>query len=350
MDYFDVLKKAWHITWRYKALWILGFFVGGAGSYGGGGGNTGYSTGGGSWTGSPQDAARIEQLIGDATAWIEANLALLAVVAGVAVLISLVLWVLSIAAQGGLVYGANEAAEDRSVRLGACWGVGFSRWGRTFMIGFLLAIPVFLILAVFIGILVATFIGIAASSADSSAAGLGAGGAFCCAMPLLGIVLFAVAVLLSIVQQLAVRYGILGDITCGKAIKRAWDDLWGKRGAFVFTLVMMLPGIAFSVAILVVTLPFVIASTMLALSGEPMIVAALAVAMMLLLIVPASAYGTFSSAAWTVFFRRMTGMEVVPVQQAPVPAYPGEPTTPNEPAPPVVSNDYLPPPPPTAGA
>lgn len=350
MDYFDVLKKAWHITWRYKALWVLGFFVGGAGSFGSGGGNTGYSTGGGSWTGSPDEFAQIEQLVGDATAWIEANLVLLALVTGIVILISVILWVLSIAAQGALVYGANEAAEDRSVRLGASWGVGFSRWGRTFMIGFVLALPVGLIVAVFIAVLVTAVIGIAAGSPDSTAAGLGAGGVFCCAMPLLGMLMLAAAVLLGIVHQLAIRYGILGDITFGKAIKRAWDDLWGKRGAFVFMLVMILPGIAFSVALLVITLPFVIGTTVLALSGEPVIVAVLVVAMMLVLIVPSAAYGTFSSAAWTVFFRRMTGMEVVPVQQTPAPAYLGEPLTPAEPVPPAPGDQYLPPPPPTAGA
>jgi len=28
MDYGDILKRAWRVTWRYKALRVLGFFAG----------------------------------------------------------------------------------------------------------------------------------------------------------------------------------------------------------------------------------------------------------------------------------------------------------------------------------
>ncbi len=45
MDYLKILKRAWEITWRYRALWILGIILaltaGGGGWNGGGGGSTG---------------------------------------------------------------------------------------------------------------------------------------------------------------------------------------------------------------------------------------------------------------------------------------------------------------------
>jgi hypothetical protein len=28
MNYGDIIKRSWRITWRYKALWVLGIFAG----------------------------------------------------------------------------------------------------------------------------------------------------------------------------------------------------------------------------------------------------------------------------------------------------------------------------------
>lgn len=40
MDYFGILKRAWELTWKYKALWVLGFFaMSGGGSSAPGGGS-----------------------------------------------------------------------------------------------------------------------------------------------------------------------------------------------------------------------------------------------------------------------------------------------------------------------
>ena len=39
MNYGDIIKRSWHITWRYKALWVLGIFAGVSGCQGGTGSN-----------------------------------------------------------------------------------------------------------------------------------------------------------------------------------------------------------------------------------------------------------------------------------------------------------------------
>ena len=47
MNHIDLLKRAFTITWRYRPLWIFGFFLalcGGGG--GGGGGNFNFPSGG----------------------------------------------------------------------------------------------------------------------------------------------------------------------------------------------------------------------------------------------------------------------------------------------------------------
>ncbi len=51
---------------------------------------------------------------------------------------------------------------------------------------------------------------------------------------------------------------MLDDVTFGQAIKRGWEDLWAKRGAFMMWLVMLLPGFAVSMVMLLFMLPFML--------------------------------------------------------------------------------------------
>ena len=338
VDYFDVLKKAWNITWRYKALWVLGLFAGAAS--GGGGGGSGYSTGSSDYSSAGRQFDRVYE---DLMRTVQDNLLLIAVAVGLLMIIGIVLWVLSIAAQGGLVHGANEAAEERRPALGAAWGVGFRRWGRTFMIGFVLALPLLAIVAVMIALIVA----VAAGGAMSGDAGIGVVlGGMCLVIPLFLVLIVAASVIIGIVYNLSLRYGVLGDVSFGQAIKRGWGDLWGKRGAFVFWLVMLLPGVAYSIIALVLMLPFIVGSVALIFAGQLLAAALVFVLMILVTLVPGAIYGTFVSSAWTVFFRRMTGMELAPVQAPPASVYPEPPVAPSAP---IAPEGVLPPPPPMPG-
>ncbi|MDZ4166170.1 MAG: hypothetical protein U1E08_00520 [Coriobacteriia bacterium] len=339
MDYFDVLKKAWTITWRYKALWVLGLFAGAASGGGGGGGGSGYRTGSSDYSTSGQEFNR---MAGDFARVFQDNLVLVAIMVGVLAIIGIVFWVLSIAAQGGLVHGANEAAEERTPALGAAWRVGFRHWGRTFMIGLVLAVPMLLILGVMAAMLVAVVAG--GAMGGDAGAGVAIGGA-CLVLPLFFVLLIAVALIIGIVYNLALRYGVLGDVSFGQAIKRGWADLWGKRGAFVFWLVMLLPGVAYSIIGLLIMLPFIVGSVALVIAEQFAIAALVFLVMIIVALVPGAIYGTFVSSAWTVFFRRMTGMEVAPVQSAPTSVYPAPPVPPAAPA---VPGD-VPPAPPVSG-
>lgn len=297
MDYFGILKKAWNITWKYKALWVLGLFAGmGSGS----GGNSGSSY---QQSSSDVSSGTADQF----TQWASDNLLLIAIVVGVLVVIAVVFWVLSIAAQGGLVHGANEGAEDRKPSLRDAWGVGFSKWGRTFMIGFMLGLPILAVVAVFSVLMLVTIGGGAA--AGDEAAGAAIAGGLCLVLPIFVVVIIALSVIIGIVYQLALRYGVLDDITFGQAIKRGWNDLWAKRGAFVMWLVMLLPQFAIGMVMLLFMLPFMLPAIGFAVAGQFVMAGAFGVLMVLVLMLPGAVYGTFVSAAWTVFFRQMTGRE-----------------------------------------
>lgn len=303
MDYFGFLKKAWNITWRYKALWVLGLFAGMGSS--GGSGTSSYQQSAGEATGGSFDTTvqRLQSLVSE-------NLALVFILGALVALIGIALWIVGIAAQGGLVWGANEAAEGRTPALGAAWRVGFAKWGRTFMIGLVSALPILLIVSAMGALVVSAGIAGVVLSGDSGDALAGAGiVVLCLVLPLTIAVVAAASVMLGVVYPLALRYGVLHDVTFGVALKRGWGDLWAKRGAFVFYLVMFLPAVAASAAFIALLVPFAVPLVMFAYAGKVGMAAAVGALAGLVLLVPTAIYGTFVSAAWTVFFRAMTGMD-----------------------------------------
>lgn len=332
--YLDILKRAWTITWRYKALWVLGLFAGTAssGSGGGSGGSSNYSSnsGSGSYGSDPFPGISGAQV----ETWLEQNLLAVAVVAAILVVIGIVFWVLSVAAQGGLVKGVNEAAEGRKPSLGGAWSFGFSKWGRTFMTSFVLGLPVLVIALVMVALVVAAGIG---GALGGDAGGAAAIGGMCIVFPLLILVIITAALLIGVLYPIALRYGMLHDVTFGQSIKRAWTDLWAKRGIWVFWLVMLLPGIVFGFVTFLIMLPFLLPAVFLFIGEKFIIGGALIGLLVLVLMLPSAIYSTFVSAAWTVFFRRMTGMEPAYEVAVPAPAesaYPGGFSAPAPPAPP----------------
>jgi hypothetical protein len=303
VDYLDILKRAWTITWRYKALWVLGLFagVGTGGSSSGSSSNYNFGSEDFSQTGGQFDSA-----YRSAIDFARDNVWLIAIVVAILAVIGLALWVLSIAAQGGLVHGANEAAEGRPVSLRASWGVGFARWGRTFMIGLVIGLPLIAVILLLVGLLLTAGIGGALTGEQGLAVALGG---VCFLLPVLVVAIIAGSLIVGILYQLALRYGVLEDVSFGQAIVRGWNDLWAKRGAWVFWLVMLLPGVAFGVAAFLLMLPFIVGMVAFVIAGLYAAVAVLVVVLTLLMIVPTAIYSTFVSSAWTIFFRRMTGVE-----------------------------------------
>ena len=298
MDYFDLLKRAWNITWRYKALWILGLF---AGAMGGGG-----SSGGSSYQTGSDDFSHTGDQFGR---WLEANFGLVLILVGTLVIVGIALWVLAIAAQGGIAHGTNEAAEGRSPALGDAWSAGFAKWGRTFMVQFVLGLPLLAVLLVFSAV---AFASTAGGLASDNSFGVATGSVgLCFVVPLLIVVLIAAALMIGIISPVAIRYGVLRDMTFGVAIKQAWNDLWAKKGLFVFWLVMLLPGLAYGVAIAIIVVPVAIAIVFLAIGEQFALAALVALLLILVLMVPNAIYATFVHSAWTLFFRKLAGLEPV---------------------------------------
>ncbi|MCX8006866.1 MAG: hypothetical protein N3B11_01980 [Coriobacteriia bacterium] len=344
MDYFDVLRRGLKIAWENKRLWVLGFFVAGMASA------PNPYTRTLTWTEQQSElAAQAEELV----RWIDSNLGLFAMLVAALVFVSLLMFVLSVAAHGALVWAADEAAEGRPVRLKDAWSAGFRRWGRTFMIGACLFVP---LAAVAVGAFIAAFAPIVSvvSESGSDAAASGVFGTLCCGFPILIALVVAGGVLVGLLFNLALRHGVLEDRGFGASIRAAWSDVWGKRGVWMMWLVMLLPGLAFGAVFGVVGLLLAAPAAFAIYSGE--LAAAVGILFLagLVLTVPQAAFFTFVSSAWTVFFRRMTGREQPQpaVAAAAVPARPSEAVPPRPfeipppPQTPPAQATQVPPPPP----
>lgn len=334
MDYMGVLKRSWEITWKYKILWVFGFFAGGGAGIGsGGGGSSSYRTGSGTSTAVTEADFRNFQLF----------LQQYAVVIGIAVfaivVFSLVMLVLSVAARGGLIHFVNEADQGRQVRARDAWRVGFSNWGRVFVVGFLAALPLIvlglLILVIVVGGVVTAFrSGTAGVSSDALAGSLI--GSMCFVL-VLAIPAAVLGVMLHIASELGYRYAVLYDRPAVESLKMGWRDLWAKRGAFVMYLVQIGVGLVFGIAVGVVAAILVVPAVFAGMAGQWGLTAVAGGVAVLVLIVPSAAYAAFYHSVWTVFFRRMTGMQpAIAGAPMPVPFAPGMPgEVPPPPMPPV---------------
>src|SRR5438874_2544474 len=97
MDYPQLVRDAWALTWRYKWLWLLGFFSGGAaGTCGGGTSSFRRPTS----SGNSRFNADNDFDWSDVTDWVQDHLGLFLILAGIAILLTTVLIIVNCIASG----------------------------------------------------------------------------------------------------------------------------------------------------------------------------------------------------------------------------------------------------------
>lgn len=345
MDFAGIIKRAWRITWQYKVLWVLGIFAGASGGFGGWG-TSSYRTSSrdlGNW--SSFDTAWSK-----ASTWMQ-DWAPVLIAAAVALFLIAILWlVLSFAAQGGLAWEVDAVERGQRASLGEGWNVGFHNWGRVILAGIVLMLPILLVGLFVGGISVAALVpayrvtssgltGLDAASATAGLAGLAAIGVV--AVP----VLIVLGFVLGNMYLLCVRFIAIEGRTSMEAVRASWDVV---RHRFKDVLLMWLITIALSFAFAIaVAIPLGIAAVGVALTavaGAWPVSVLLGLVLIAAGIVVSGIWSTFTSAMWTIFFRRLTGREV-PAAHAVLPGYPAPAAQPGYYYPP---GSYPPPPPPAA--
>ena len=332
MDYTGILKEAWDVTRRNKRLWILGLFAAGSASlssnWNSSSSNSSSSKGlPAGWENihTPSEALQRgldlagKQLgvsLGTASQWW--------MIIGIAVLtlivVCLVLWAIGIAARGGLIEQTREALAGRPTSATAGWRTGLRLWGRVFAVGFLLALPLMglgvlglLTLAMFgLPALIATGGNpalIATGAVPAATAGLVSMGL---ALALIGLVAFVIGVVVSILEEVALRHAVLDGRGAIDSIRAAWADLRAKRGVASMWLVMLLVNIAACIVVAIVFIPVVVVLGLVVagavVAGGTSMFLLVGPALLILLalgMLTKAVYSTFRNTAWTAFFGRM---------------------------------------------
>ena len=329
MDYMGILKEAWGVARRNKSLWILGLFAGGSAGISTSNWNSSSSSSSGSkglppgWEnihtpsealqrGLDQASRQLGVSLGTAAQWwVIIGFAILALI-----LVCLVLWAIGIAARGGLIAQTREAIYGRPVSAGAGWRTGLHFWGRVFAVGFLLALP--LMALGLVGLIVLAIFGIPALISG------GGGGAFVAALvgmglalSLIGLVALVVGVVVSMLEEVALRHAVLDGRGAIDSIKATWDDLWKKRGLASMWLVMILVNICAGIAGAILFIPVLLLMGIIVggavLAGGVAMLWLLAPALFVLVVLGMlfkAVYATFVNTAWTSFFVRIERPEL----------------------------------------
>jgi len=308
VNYGDLIRDAFRISWRNKYLWFFGFFVGGVGSsFGGnvpsGAGN--FDGGGSEQSGTPNLAAQLGPGLFDNVALAVA----LFVVIGLIVLLFLALTLIS---QGALA--ENVAAIDRGEgrRFGSGWRAGLGNVWR--VLGYYVVyLLITLGLLIAIGVPIALLVGVTFAVTQSVAARV----IVAVLAGLLGILaLILVFIPLSIISQYALREivvrrtGIFASFGGGYRIFRC--DV-GR--SLLLWLINLLLGIGVTIAVVlalgIVGLVLFLPTILLAFAemSTAAIVTGIVAGVILLpiLLAVSGATGAFFHSYWTLAYLRLTG-------------------------------------------
>jgi hypothetical protein len=310
MNYGRILGRAWEITWRWKALWILGFLaLLGKGGGGGSGGNLNYVMGDGDF---PIRPYLIPGLVG-----------VFLVLVCLALFVGIAFWVVSIIARGSLISGVQQAEVEGDTSFGRAWRGGTSRFWTLCGVWVLTSGPILLAVLGGLGalVLLAVSAGITAEFSNAAPVLAVLAPMLICGIPFLCLIAVA-AVVLQQIRIYADRAAVLEELGWIDAFRRGWEVMRENIG---HTIVLWF--ILFFVGLLVGS---VIAGVLFAVSAPLLALGALVLgrtgpkAWMLLpvgcgglvVVILGAAIGsvleTFNSATWTLAYREMAGMSGEP--------------------------------------
>ena len=331
MNHIEILRRAFEITRRYRALWVFGFLL--ALTTGGGGGNSGSSVnngggGGGNGSFTPPDWATPEVVGQIVAAAFTIGLALLCLFLIVGIVFTIVRYVAETAAIR-MVNRREETGEEVGVRAG--FRLGWSQGAlRIFLIDLLFGVAGFI---VFGALFLLAALPLFAWVFDNEP--IGVLGTIVAVGLLLMVILLAIVVSLgwSLVVQFVRRASILEDLGVFDSIRRGFDLVRRRLGDIIlmgvivvaiglaiFLLMIPLAILLLVISVLVGGLPAVLAGSLVSLFAEgaaPYIIGFIVgfPIFLLVMIVPLTfitgLLRAFQSSVWTLTYREIVALEAL---------------------------------------
>lgn len=244
MDYGELVTRAWHITWNNKFLWVLGFLA--------------------ALTSVGSNSSSFQNSFNESDFGITPQMgALVFGLMCVFMIIGLILWLLSVAARGGLIDGVNRLDNGEQITLGQAFAAGTSKIWRLIGIYILAYLPLLLI---GIGIGIVTIMAVGGSVAmgtmmqnpeEAGAAIVGSMGLLALCLCLLLCALIPVGFILFFVAEFGSRAAVMQDMGITDSLRQGWQVFRANLGpVFIIWLLMLFIGILVSLALGVVMIPF----------------------------------------------------------------------------------------------
>ncbi len=361
IDIGKILKRAWHILWNYKVLWIFGILLAiTVGGSNGGGGNSGYRFNGNVGNGNTYlNTPRLQEF----NHWAQQNLDPLFtyprehIATLIWIGVGLLLFILVIGAIFAIIRYVSETSVIRMVNeyeqtgtkvsFKQGWKMGWSRAAfRMWLIDLILGLPVLLFVLLLLGLGAAVYFSVTGGSQAIAVSGVVA--AIGCAF----LFIFAFVILMIVLMLLRhffVRMAALENTGVGESFRRGWQMFkrnWKSAG--LIWLVMLGIGIGLTIvgfvtffllipvyivlllpAAIVAVIPGLVAFGITSIfSGGVLawIVGGLVALpfFFLVLFAPLLLIGAwiqvFNSSVWTLTYREMKALESVAPAEAPAPA------------------------------
>jgi hypothetical protein len=266
MNYGEIIKKAWQITWKFKVLWIFGILAGcSSGQSGNFNFNNSFRNSGNNFTNPPtpnlppgmmNGLYRFLNLFNDPTfIW-----KFVAIVLAVVCIIVIVEVFLSTMGRIGLIKGSAQAdAGAEKLAFGALWKESLPYFWRIFWLSLLIGSPFLIVFLVLAAGIVVAMIPLANNTSNGSA--------LLILLPVFCVffcVIFILAIIVGFISIQAERAIILEDKSILDGLRRGWDVLTKNLGPILIVwLITFVIGIVVAIIValplLIVLGPFVIA-------------------------------------------------------------------------------------------
>jgi hypothetical protein len=328
MSYPEIVRRAFQLWWRTRALWPLGVLAAlfGAGDYRTGNFNFNYSVSADELPGGGAAADLLERL--EASEFVRAIIANpLPFIIGAAVI--LIGWALIAALVGQLAHGAmirmaDVADQGYAASLGDALRVGASRLLPLFLLAILAALPILLLLGVIIAVVAAVVAQVVAAGTAGPESVLPAiGGVLLCVLPL-ALIAIVLGILLSLLVRIAQRVCVIEGRGPLQSLGRAWRLLWRNLGLTLLNwLALAILGALFGAAATLPALAIALPAFFSFFSSGAIPWAALIALLIYGLVITVLLGGvltSFNSTLWTLLYRSFLAREpdaAVPESYAP---------------------------------
>jgi len=299
IDYFDLIKRAWQITWKHRFLWLFGFIL----ALAAGGSNVSNSL---NYSFNGADTSTTSGNLG---AFANSYLVFILFFAAVIGLLGFIVWVLSIFATGGLVGAAAKIERGEPTSLADGFKIGAKNFWRILGLNIVIGLIILALVMVLIVPLVVVIIVMASAGGQGSALPAG----LICLIPvfILGLLLLALAAtILSLISIYATRYIVLEKGGVFNSFSRGWRLIKRKFAStfVVFLLVWLISALAatvFAIPGLIIGIP-VFLTLFAGIAGKNVLIVSLAAFGFVLLAVVMSFFNgvleAYRSVIWTLTF------------------------------------------------